>query len=73
MQALTLAGLLTTPEAWAAVHMQELQCLSDVGRQMRAVAVVDAAGIGALVVWGRSGRHRERLLALFRWTSKRQA
>lgn len=64
--ALTLAGLLTTPEAVAGRAHAGAGRLGRGQAELRAVAVVDAAGIGALVVWGRVGGTEKGLLALCR-------
>lgn len=64
--ALTLAGLLAAPEAVAGCAHAGAGRLGRGQAELRAVAVVDAAGIGALVVWGRVGGTEKGLLALLR-------
>lgn len=64
--ALTLAGLLAAPEAVAGCAHAGAGRLGRGQAELRAVAVVDAAGIGALVVWGQVGGTEKGLLALLR-------
>lgn len=59
--ALTLAGLLATPEAVASCAHAGAGGLRRGQAELGAVAVVDAAGVGALVVWGQV-RGREKVL-----------
>lgn len=51
--ALTLAGLLATPEAVAGGAHAGAGGLRRGQAELGAVAVIDTAGVGALVVWGR--------------------